>query len=305
MQALGSVTSYPSAMNNTLALQPLTDEQIALLPTDQDVREYRTHGWYISKPILPDALIDAAVAGSERYYTGQRVEDLPGGAKVGGCMASDGNTLRKIDYASLQNRELAQLVRYPLIGAIAARLAGTPIRLWHDQLLYKPVDNPDKPANVGWHTDRGYWKTCSSTNLLTAWVPFHDCTAEMGTITMIDGSLTWPDNTEALNFFSNDLEGLEKKFNTGGNPIVKIPMNLKKGQMSFHHCLTIHGSGPNRSTQPRRSIAIHMQDEANHWQEYRHQDGGLAKHANDRLCREIDGHPDYTDPAVCPLLGMP
>ncbi len=290
---------------NTATLTPLTEEQIALLPSDEDIKSYRRHGWYLSKTILPEELIDAAVAGSERYYAGERDTPLPRVGTFPGWKSSDGDTLRKNDYASLQNRELKQIIRHPLIGAIAARLAGAQVRLWHDQLLYKPVDNPSKPANVGWHTDRGYWKTCLSTNLLTAWVPFHDCTAEMGTITMIDGSHLWPDNTEVLNFFSSDLEGLEKKFNTGGKETVKIPMNLKKGQVSFHHCLTIHGSGPNRSKSPRRSIAIHMQDEANQWQEYRHKDGGLAKHANDRLCREVNGHPDYTDPDVCPVLGVP
>jgi ectoine hydroxylase-related dioxygenase (phytanoyl-CoA dioxygenase family) len=124
----------------------------------------------------------------------------------------------------------------------------------------------------------------------------------MGTITMIDGSQKWPDNTEKLDFFSSDLEGLEKNFNTGGNPITKAPANLKKGCVSFHHCLTIHGSGPNRSNKPRRSIAIHMQDETNRWQEYRLGDGSLAMHWNDRLCPKVDGKPDYTDPTVCPVL---
>ena len=57
-------------------------------------------------------------------------------------------------------------------------------------LLYKPVEPPNgKPANVGWHTDRGYWKTCTSANMLTAWIPFHDCDERMGTITMIEGEL--------------------------------------------------------------------------------------------------------------------
>jgi ectoine hydroxylase-related dioxygenase (phytanoyl-CoA dioxygenase family) len=103
--------------------------------------------------------------------------------------------------------------------------------------------------------------------MVTAWIPFHDCTAEMGTITMIDGSLHWPDNTEKLNFFSSDLEGLEREFDSGGRSVVKVPVDLEKGQVSFHHCLTIHGSGPNRGTAPRRSIAVHLQDEANRWQE--------------------------------------
>ncbi len=165
------------------------------------------------------------------------------------------------------------------------------------------MDKPDKKANVGWHTDRGYWKVCSSAGMLTAWVPFHDCDEAMGTITMIDGSNRWSGASEGLDFFSNDLEGIEKNFNNGKEPVVKAPMNLKKGCASFHSCLTIHGSGPNSGPVPRRSIAIHLQDDSNQWQEAHWGNGQLATHFNDRLVRKDEsGRPDYTDPAICPTL---
>lgn len=277
------------------------------MPTDRDVAFYREHGYYVSQKIFTDEEIDAALSGSERFYALDLDEPPPGiAAKLEEHFrpkGPPGEGLRKNDYSSFWNRDLGHLVRHSLLGAIAARLAGTPeIRLWHDQLLYKPVDHPDKKANVGWHTDRGYWKTCTSQNMVTAWIPFHDCDAPMGTITMIDGSLHWPDNTEKLNFFSNDLEGLEREFDSGGQTVVKVPVNLQKGQVSFHHCLTIHGSGPNRGTAPRRSIAVHLQDQANRWQEFRFKQGRLATHANDRLARQINGVPDYTDPDFCPVL---
>ena len=48
--------------------------------------------------------------------------------------------MRKNDYTTLRVRELAELARYPLIAACAARLSGAAcLRLWHDQLLYKPT----------------------------------------------------------------------------------------------------------------------------------------------------------------------
>ena len=81
-----------------------------------------------------------------------------------------------------------------------------------------------------------------------------------------------------------------------------MPANLQKGQVSFHHCLTIHGSFPNRGTLPRRSIAVHLQDEANRYRDYRRADGTLTQHGNDVLCRKVDGKPDYTDPIICPVL---
>lgn len=278
----------------------LTQEELTLLPTDDEVAFYQAHGYYKSKKIFTDAEIDTAIAGSERYYAGERDTPLP--REVRGWRLEHGDVLRKNDYASLQNRELGALVRKPILGAIAARLAGASVRLWHDQLLYKPTSKAERAANVGWHTDKGYWKTCTSENMLTAWIPFHDCDEEMGTIMMIDSSIDWPDNTEGLDFFSNDLAGLEKKFNTGGRPVVKVPINLLKGEVSFHHCLTIHGSGPNHKAQPRRSIAVHMQDATNHYQQYHYSDGTLARHSLDTLCRQVNGIPDYSDPVMCPQL---
>lgn len=281
----------------------LTPEQLSLLPTEEDLTFYRDHGYYVSQKIFSDAEIDAASHGSERFYACDLDEP---DASIGDNRRPTGEYgfgLRKHDYASFFNRELTRLVRSPILGAIASRLNGTPtIRLWHDQLLYKPVDQPNCKSNVGWHTDRGYWKTCTSENMLTAWIPFHDCDATMGTITMVDGSHRWPDNTEKLNFFSNDLEGLEKEFDSGGRPVIKTPINLKKGQVSFHHCLTIHGSGPNRGIHPRRSIAVHLQDESNRWREFHLKAGRLAMHANDELVRKVNGQPDYTDPAICPVI---
>ena len=109
-------------------------------------------------------------------------------------------------------------------------------------------------------------------------------------------------NTEVLDFFNHNLAALEKQFRTNGRPIVKVPMTLGKGEVSFHHCLTIHGSGPNLTNQPRRSIAVHMQDESNSYREFHYPDGTLARHGNDRLIRQVNGSPDYTDPDICPYL---
>jgi Phytanoyl-CoA dioxygenase (PhyH) len=281
----------------------LSPEERELLPSADDVRFYREHGWFITPRIFSDQEIELALSGSERYYRGERDKPLPDGTWQWGWSPKDGDCLRKNDYSSLQNRELMTLVQKPLLAAIAAKLAGVDqIRLWHDQLLYKPPLHGTERANVGWHTDRGYWKAASSTRMLTAWVPFHDVDESNGTVHMIDQSHLWPDNTEHLDFFNPNLSELEKRFKTGGRAVSKVPMIMKTGQVSFHSCLTIHGSGANRTDRPRRSMAIHLQDGANRYSNHRYPDGKLAAHCNDRFVRRSDGVPDYADPALCPVL---
>jgi len=282
----------------------LSPNDMALLPTEADLRFYREHGWWVSPKIFTDAEIDAVTQAADEYYDGVR-KPMPNGSEMPwGWKPDQGDTLRKNDWSTLQHPGIMSLIRKPILGAMAARLAGTSqIRLWHDQLLWKPVERPGKQANVGWHTDRGYWKTCSSPDMLTAWIPFHDCDEAIGGISFVDGSNHWPDNTEHLNFFSNDLEGLEKNFVTGGAPIRKITPLIRKGCCTFHNCLTIHGSGPNRSTRERRSLAVHLQDASNRFQVYTYKDGKPATHGNDMFDRkDSTGHPDYTDPAVHPVL---
>jgi ectoine hydroxylase-related dioxygenase (phytanoyl-CoA dioxygenase family) len=36
------------------------------------------------------------------------------------------------------------------------------------------------------------------------------------------------------------------------------PIFLKAGECSFHHCLTLHGSYPNGSDRPRRSVVLNF-----------------------------------------------
>lgn len=125
----------------------------------------------------------------------------------GWCPEHD-NRLRKNGYSSLRVRDLAELVAYPTIAATAAVLAGAAsIRLWHDQLLCKPVSTAGAGTSVGWHTDRQYWLTCSSTEMLTAWVGFHDVDERSGSVSFLDGSHRW--NVTDLDFFDQDLGRLE------------------------------------------------------------------------------------------------
>lgn len=284
----------------------LTPAQCEMLPSDDDVRSYREHGYYVSKKILSDEEIDDAIYGSDRYYAGERDFLLSSSVKAfEGWKPEDGDILRINDYASLENSELSALVRNPLLAAIAAKLCGTTsIRLWHDQMIYKPKERPGLKTSIGWHTDRAYWKTCTSSSMLTAWIPFHDCPEEMGTLLVVDGSHKWSSTAGLRGFHSGEMEQLEREFAAEGKPIVKTALRLEKGQVSFHHCLTIHGSGPNRSDTARRSMSVHFQDASNQYRELKHENGERIWHRNDMLCRVVGGQPDYSDPDFCPTLYM-
>src|SRR5262249_2661275 len=134
----------------------LSPSEQALLPGSDGVTFYREHGYWISPPLFSNEEIDEALFGIERFYAADYdfhlVDKL---SMFSGWKPGDGDGLRINDYATLRNRELAAVGLHRLIGAIAARLSDSnTIRLWHDQLIYKPGADVGCTAGVGWHTDR-------------------------------------------------------------------------------------------------------------------------------------------------------
>lgn len=294
-------------------LSKLTEAEHALLPSEADVDFYVEHGWYLSKKLLTDAEVDTLVEASERFYAGARDRALPSRPpKLAYWEPSDGPVQRHNDYVHYESDAIAAILRKPLIGAVAARLAqAAEIRVFQSTLIYKPP-KPGEPTNiVPWHFDRHYWATCSSDNMLTAFIPFHDCGEEMGTITMVDGSHQWKevgnDDTTVRHFAERDNDDLEQRLaaNAAFNntEVRKVPMLIPKGHMSFHHCRIYHGSAGNHSDRPRRAISLHLQDGANEFRHYELSDGSITSYNHDFLVRRTpDGRPDYSDPDYCPVI---
>jgi hypothetical protein len=291
----------------------LSDEEQALLPSDAEVEFYAEHGWYLTRKLFTDDEVDELVAASERFYAGERDRTLPvRPPKLAYWEPGDGAVQRHNDYVHVESDAIAAILRKPLVGAVAARLArADEIRVFQSTLILKPPV-PDEPSNVvPWHFDKHYWQTSTSERMLTAFIPFHDCDEELGTITMVDGSHRWrevgADDSTARHFAERDRADLERLLEENAayndSTVRKVPMVIPRGHMSFHHCRTYHGSGPNRSDRPRRAVSLHLQDGANEYRPYALSNGDLVAYNHDTLVRHTaDGRPDYADPAYCPVI---
>ena len=291
----------------------LTDEELTLLPSEQDIQFYAEHGWYLSKKLLSDEEVDALTAASDDFYAGARDHLLPfHPPKIAYWRPEHGPVQRHHDYVHYESDSLAKILRKPLIGAVAARLAqASEIRIFQSTMIYKPPIAGEPTNIVPWHFDKHYWSSSSSEKMLTAFIPFHDCGPEMGTITMVDGSHRWAEvgvrDSTVLHFAERDKSELElmlaENAAYNGAEVTKVQMNIPKGHMSFHHCRTYHGSGPNCSDRPRRAISLHLQDGENTYREFELSTGKLAGYNHDALVRRTtDGRPDYADPEYCPVL---
>jgi len=301
-------------IDSSLAAFQLTDAEHDLLPTDAEVQAYLDHGWYLTRKLFTDDEVDALVDASERFYGGHRDRDLPGRppklAYWDNSQSAD--VQRHNDYIHYESDEIGRILTKPIIGAVAARLAqADAIRVYQTTLIYKPP-RPDEVSNiVPWHFDKHYWATSTSERMLTAFIPFHDCGEEMGTITMVDGSHLWKEtgvnDTVVKHFAERDNSDLDVMLaeNAAFNnvEVKKVPMVIPKGHMSFHHCRTYHGSGANVSGRPRRAVSLHLQDGDNEYRSFTLTDGTPVSYNHDVLVRKTaDGRPDYADEAFCPVI---
>lgn len=284
----------------------LTEDQLALLPSEQEVVFFESQGYYVSKDgVIPEWLMEKAIYGTQRFYRGERDAHLPAEIGFSNSQVLDDHTPRNNEFVSLQLNELKELALYPLIGAIAAKLIRQPtIRLLDDQLLWKPPDAANASKSItGWHADLAYWGTCSSQNLLTAWIPMHDVELTRSPLVVMAGSHRWPGLQDMRHFNNQNLTDLQATLRAEGKEVEIVPMTLRRGQVSFHHGWTMHASYPNTSGQPRLSLAVHLQDGGNCYRPYRNAQGREIHMFDEQLCRKLsNGDPDFADPAVFPVI---
>ncbi|MDQ3845086.1 MAG: phytanoyl-CoA dioxygenase family protein [Bacteroidota bacterium] len=141
------------------------------------------------------------------------------------------------------------------IKAAEQLLGDVPVRFWHDQLFYKP---PKKGGVVAWHQDYSYWTRTKPLAHLTCWCALDDATAENGCLQYVTGSHKWGLLPKPI--IAGELHGIKDFLNDEQKAQFERPAlaPVKAGEAIFHHSLTLHGSGENRSNQPRRAFVVNV-----------------------------------------------
>ena len=131
---------------------------------------------------------------------------------------------------------------------IAARLEGRPMRVWHDQALFK---EPHKGAKTPWHQDAPYWPHDDRTHSTTIWLALKDATTENGCMTFIP-------ETHKIEFKPVDLGTPDDLFEFAPQfkGVRGEVRELKAGSATFHNGLSFHYAGPNKSAAMREAYAV-------------------------------------------------
>ena len=150
----------------------------------------------------------------------------------------------------------ALISRTKLVEEIAQLTGASTLKVWHDQIQYKPAE---KGGVNAWHQDAPLWPIILPMTEVSAWVALDDVDAENGCMSMVPGSHEWGNQMGFIRSFES-YEAVPEEFE--GKPVKVVRRPVKKGEVHYHHALTWHGSHANTSKRPRRAIAIHyMTDE--------------------------------------------
>jgi ectoine hydroxylase-related dioxygenase (phytanoyl-CoA dioxygenase family) len=220
-------------------------------------RAYQADGFWLAPQLFDAEEVERFRAATARVvagaYRGTRPPTL--------CLppSPSAHDLRKIDNAWWADPDLAALAVDRRLAEIAAALLGArEVRLWQDQLLYKPPGDAAS-TTIGWHQDWASWDTVASHHaFVTAWVAFDDVDDDNGAMQMLRGSHHWGLVPGGSNFFATDRDA--QRAGLGHDDVEPVSMVMRAGQVSFHHPLTFHGSGANTSDRLRRSLAVHFVD---------------------------------------------
>ena len=90
---------------------------------------------------------------------------------------------------------------------------------------------------------------------LTCWIALDDSTVDNGCLYYVHGSHNW--QLLPITGLAGDMNEIMTVLNEEQKQAFRpVPIEIKRGQCSFHHPLTVHGSYENRSDRPRRATLI-------------------------------------------------
>ena len=189
----------------------------------------------------------------------QRVNPVPGGyvtiVRPNGSLEADSQAqilLPELRYPELRKTAFWRNGRK--LASILLGLELPAVRGW-GHMIRKPPRDSDSGA-LPWHQDEAYWDRAFKYHATSCWMPLDPATVESGCMSFIPGS---------------HRSGVREHLRTGGDfashvvsvegvdDALAVAAAIAAGGAVFHHCRTLHSSGPNRSALVRRAYS-------NEWQ---------------------------------------
>jgi ectoine hydroxylase-related dioxygenase (phytanoyl-CoA dioxygenase family) len=219
---------------------PLTQEQID---------DYRRNGFIQLDDVITGDVL-ASMRGAVESAVEQETREAAGTRPAGQTLGTYEKIFNQKVNLWQRHPDVARYTLSRALGSIAMRLEGRPMRLWHDQALFK---EPQKGNNkTPWHQDAVYWPHTDRWHQTTVWIALKDATTQNGCMAFVEG-------THSLGPLpAVDLADPQDLFDNAPHlrPVHPVPRPLRAGSVTFHNGLTFHYAGPNKSEGTREAFAI-------------------------------------------------
>ena len=159
--------------------------------------------------------------------------------------------LRKLDSPVFHREAFHKLATKVALVEMVEQLIGKRVTIVFSQVFLKP---PEKGGPKPIHQDNHYFGPNDTSALVTAWIALDDATIENGCLFYGEGSHKEP--------ILDHVAPPEEPFNLQvpaevSSKYSMTPAPVPRGGVSFHHGNTLHQSGRNQSSKPRRGFACH------------------------------------------------
>ena len=148
---------------------------------------------------------------------------------------------------------VADIAKDNRILDIVECILGSNILVWAAEFFIKEKKTDNM---VGMHQDLTYWGMGETSAQVTAWLALSPSNKESGCMEFVKGSHKNKILPHNNTYSSKSLLSRGQEVQVAIANDHRILAELQPGQMSIHHGLMIHGSGPNLSNDRRIGVAI-------------------------------------------------
>lgn len=153
--------------------------------------------------------------------------------------------------ASARHPRFLAVARDPRLVDLVAGLIGPDLELQHSKIATKPETETGRGA-APWHQDFPFFPH-TNTDLIAAMVMLDDADESGGCLQVLPGSPRFgPLDHRRGEYFSGECSAVPAEALSAG----PVALPVKAGDVTFHHCLTLHCSAENTSGTPRRALVL-------------------------------------------------
>ena len=217
-----------------------------MVPSKQQRESFENHGWLVLRSVVSTEHL----AQLTRAFDHLMSSLLP--------TSSGESSLLQLPAACRTDDVLLRHL-YEGVAEFARHLIGAPsIHLLQDALLLKL---PSGDGSVEPHQDYTYTGFLDPAAIVSVGLALTNAAEKDGCLYVVDASHKWG-LVGDFHVFSNELErSVHDVMSPAQRQLVehaKVPLEVHAGDVTFHHCLTFHGSYPNSGLHPRKTIVTHL-----------------------------------------------